>query len=332
LRQDTIDVQWLGTTQGLEGRLVTEHGFPLQTISVSGLRGKSFIALLRAPYQLIKAFYQAIRIIRQLKPDVILGMGGFVSGPGGLAAWVLRRPLIVHEQNAKAGLTNKLLTRFATRVLEAFPGSFASNHPVITVGNPVRDSLEAMVAPSERFHPHDRLHLLVVGGSLGAKALNELVPEALALLPPSIRPRVIHQTGEKQLEATKARYAQYAVEAEVVPFIRDMTASYSFADVVLCRAGALTVSELCTVGLGAIFIPFPHAVDDHQTANANFMVSHGAALCMQQKDVTPDSLAKTLQGFINAPEQCLQMAMKAYALRQTQVASQIVTICEESVN
>lgn len=336
LSQHNVQVEWLGTSQGLESRLVNEHGLPLHLISVTGLRGKGFKKLLSAPWQLCVALIQAIRLIRRLKPDVVIGMGGFVSGPGGLAAWLLGLPVLVHEQNAKAGLTNKLLAVFAKRVLQAFPKAFPPHQKVITVGNPVRVSLETLPKPRVRFQQHDpnRLQLLVLGGSLGAQALNELLPRTLASLLPNERPLVWHQTGEKHAAATEALYAQNGIEAKIAPFIDDMAEAYAYADVVLCRAGALTVSELCSVGLGAIFIPFPHAVDDHQTANAEFMVRHGAAICVQQRDATSERLVSVLRE-LSTPgckSRCIELAENAYALRHTQVASQIATICQEILN
>lgn len=332
LRERQIDVQWLGTKTGLEARLVSEHGFPLSLITVSGLRGKGVKAMLRAPFQLCAALYQSIRLIRRLKPDVVVGMGGFVSGPGGFAAWLLGYPVLVHEQNAKAGLTNKLLAVFARRVLQAFPDAFPVHRKVMTIGNPVRRTLESLPSPDLRSRQHDRLHLLVLGGSLGAQAINELLPKALATLPPERRPVVLHQAGEKHFEATKALYAESGVDATVKPFLNDMAKAYAFADVVLCRAGALTVSELCSVGLGAIFIPFPHAVDDHQTANANFMVKEEAAICIQQSAATTERLANELKRFIDQPDESRKMAKKAYALRHIGVASQIADICKEVLN
>lgn len=332
LNEEKVDIHWLGTPYGLEARLVNDHGLPLHCINIKGLRGKGFFSWLKAPFNLSVALIQSLRLIHRLKPDVILGMGGFVTGPGGFAAWLLGYPVLVHEQNAKAGLTNKILAYFAKRVLEAFPHSFPPNCKVMTVGNPVRKKLESLPPPEQRFAKNQRLQLLVLGGSLGAKALNEIVPEALALLPIDKRPIVKHQTGEKHLSATKAIYEKLKVDAEIIPFIEEMAEAYCFADVVLCRAGALTVSELCSVGLGAIFVPFPHAVDDHQTANANFMTEKGAALCIQQSSLTKEKLAQEILRLIETPNECLAMAKKAYLLRQTKVASQIATLCKEVLN
>lgn len=332
LRQEGVEVHWLGTEKGLESRLVGEQGFPLHVITVSGVRGKGVLALLRAPLQLGKALFQSLRLIRRLQPDVVVGMGGFASGPGGLAAWLLGYPLIVHEQNAKAGFTNKLLAVFAKRVLQAFPNAFPPHRKLRTVGNPVRASLETLAPPNERFVMRERLHLLVLGGSLGAKAINELVPAALALLKVAERPVVIHQTGESHWQATQVFYTQAGIhDATVVPFLTNMAEAYAFADVVLCRAGALTVSELCSVGLGALFIPYPHAVDDHQTANADFMVKGGAAICIQQAALTAERLAAEIKVFVTRRALCLEMANKAYVLRHAGVASEMASICQEVV-
>lgn len=329
-REHGVDVHWLGTSQGLEARVVPEADIQLHQIAISGLRGKGIKPLLLAPFRISRAVWQAWKVIRDVQPDVVIGMGGFVSGPGGVAAWLSRRPLIIHEQNARAGLTNKLLSRLARRVLQGFPGAFADNKNVVTVGNPVRIEIENLPSPAERAEAgHKPLRLLVLGGSLGAKALNEMLPRTLALMKDDVRPQVWHQTGDKHFEETKNLYESMGIKANLVPFVKDMAEVYSWADMVICRAGALTVAELCAAGLGAVFVPFPHAVDDHQTANADFMVKQHAALCVQQKDLTQERLADIVEQFALSPLKRLEMAQAAYALRQVHVTEKIFVICEE---
>lgn len=333
LREQGVDVHWLGTTQGLESQLVPPAGFPIHYVSIYGLRGKGYKQLLTAPLKISSAIRQSQNIIQQIDPDVVLGMGGFVSGPGGIASWLMRRPLIVHEQNAKAGMTNKILSYFAKKVLEGFPTSFKYQTKVVTVGNPVRVEIETLPGPKERFDPNrSAFRLLVLGGSLGAQALNELVPRAIAQLPVSLRPAIWHQTGQKHFDKTKKVYGSLDLPVHLSPFIDDMREAYSWADMVICRAGALTVAELCAVGLGAIFVPFPYAVDDHQTANANFMVKKGAAICIQQSALTEEGLAKALSEFAKKPAKRLEMACAAYQLRNVRVSEKIFGILLEVMN
>lgn len=330
LTQKNVEVHWLGTQQGIEARLVPAARYPLHTIKVGGLRGKGLKAKLLAPIKVIAATWQAGRVIRQIRPDVVIGMGGFASGPGGLASWLMRCPLVVHEQNARAGLTNKVLARFAKKVLEGFPGAFPVSDKVIPVGNPVRAEIEAISSPRERFKHHNAsLRLLVLGGSLGAQGINQVVPFALTLLSKDERPEVIHQAGEKHAEEVKAQYQAMGLTATVKPFIEDMAEAYGWADIVLCRAGALTVAELSAAGLGAIFVPFPYAADDHQTANAQWMVKHNAALCIQQKDLSANWLADQLKVLSQSPGKRLDMADQAYQLRKLHVAEKIFGILAE---
>jgi UDP-N-acetylglucosamine--N-acetylmuramyl-(pentapeptide) pyrophosphoryl-undecaprenol N-acetylglucosamine transferase len=328
-KKQNIDVQWLGTTKGMESKLIPENNIPFHSITIQGLRGKGFLPLLLAPFKIIKAIYQAKRIMNQVKPNVVIGFGGFASGPGGVAAWMSRHPLIIHEQNAKAGLTNIILSRLAKRVLEGFPDTFLSQPKVVPTGNPIREEIENNLPPNARLQNSSKLKLLVLGGSLGAKALNEVVPKALALLPENERPDVWHQTGEKHYTDTKNLYDQFHIPADLFPFIHDMARSYSWADMVLCRAGALTVTELCTVGVGAILVPYPYAVDDHQTANANYMVKNGAAICIQQSQLTENDLAQLIKQFAQSPDQRLTMANAAYQLRKVNVVNKIFEICKE---
>lgn len=330
LRQQNVEVHWLGTQQGLESRLVPEANIPLHFVAIGGLRGKGIKTLLSAPMRISTAIKQSLSIIKKVNPDVVIGMGGFVSGPGGIAAWLSRRPLIIHEQNAKAGMTNKLLALFSKRVLAGFPDAFKSTRKVIAIGNPVREEILALPAPKSHA-PDRRFRLLVLGGSLGAQAINDLVPRALAKLTREERPEVWHQTGDK-LEKTQQIYADLGVEANLTPFIKDMANAYAWPDMVLCRAGALTVAELCAAGLGAIFIPYPFAVDDHQTANAEFMVKHHAAICRQQAELTEDKLADIMRQFAQSSEKRLVMGQAAYALRKTDVAQQFYKIICEVVS
>jgi UDP-N-acetylglucosamine--N-acetylmuramyl-(pentapeptide) pyrophosphoryl-undecaprenol N-acetylglucosamine transferase len=335
LRDHGVDVHWLGTSNGLESRLVPEANFPLHLITISGLRGKGIKPLLMAPIKVSKAVVQSMRVLKEVGPDVVIGLGGFVSGPGGMASWLMRRPLIIHEQNAKAGFTNKMLVRFAKKVLEGFPSAFKPQPKVVVVGNPVRSDIEHLPPPQERLHPsRSPFRLLVLGGSLGAQALNDVVPKALARLNPDERPDVFHQTGDKLFEAAKKSYESYesiGIKVILVPFVKDMGKVYAWADIVLCRAGALTVAELCTVGLGAIFVPYPHAVDDHQTANANFMVQGSAALCIQQIELTESRLADIIRQFSQSPEKRLAMAKAAYQLRRVNVTEKIFDILSEVI-
>lgn len=330
LQEQGIEVHWLGTRKGLEARLVPEAGFPIHFISISGLRGKGKKDLLLAPFRLAWSIVQSARIIRGLRPDVVLGMGGFVSGPGGISSWLLGRPLVIHEQNAKAGLTNKWLARIAAKVLEGFPDTFSQRKKIITTGNPVRKEIACLPLPQARFESREKpLRLLIVGGSLGAAAINDLVPRTLAKLPEQYRFDVHHQTGEKHFESALQAYKAAGVDAKVTPFITDMSKAYEWADVVLCRAGALTIAELCAVGLGAILVPYPHAVDDHQTANANYLVKNHAALLIQQSALTEDGLASILKQLADSPAQRTAMAEAAYELRQIDATHKVLEICGE---
>ncbi|MGH8561955.1 MAG: undecaprenyldiphospho-muramoylpentapeptide beta-N-acetylglucosaminyltransferase, partial [Nevskiales bacterium] len=275
LRELGHRVVWMGTQAGLEARVVPAHGLPIEWITIAGVRGKGLLTLLLAPLELLRALLQAIGILRRYRPQVVIGLGGFVAGPGGFAAWLLGRPLIIHEQNAIAGLTNRLLARLARRVLEAFPDTFPVSGKRLTVGNPVRPEIAALPPPEQRLAGRSgAVRMLVLGGSLGALALNRGVPQALALLPPELRPDVRHQAGRTLDEANKA-YAAAGLDIQPEAFIEDMAAAYAWADLLVCRAGALTVAELAAAGLPALLIPFPHAVDDHQSANAHYLVSAG---------------------------------------------------------
>jgi UDP-N-acetylglucosamine--N-acetylmuramyl-(pentapeptide) pyrophosphoryl-undecaprenol N-acetylglucosamine transferase len=299
LRRRGYDIVWLGTRRGIEARLVPAEGIPVEWLSVSGLRGKGAATLLAAPFRLALALVQALRAVRRHRPSVVLGAGGFASGPGGVAAWLLRRPLVVHEQNAVAGLTNRLLARLADRVLEGFPGSFGRGVQAVHVGNPVRPEIAAVAPPERRYAAREgRVRLLVFGGSQGAARLNAVVPAALAELPESLRPEVLHQTGANGHAETVAAYRSRGIEADVRPFIDDMAGAYGWADVAVCRAGALTVAELAAAGVPALLVPFPAAVDDHQTRNAESAVRAGAAELVPEAGLTPLTLAARLRALL----------------------------------
>ncbi len=327
------EVFWLGSAGGMEERLIGETDIPLAVIQVSGLRGKGKLALLMAPFRLMRALGQAFTEVRRIKPDCVVGMGGFVTGPGGIAAWLTKTPLVIHEQNAIAGMTNRWLTRFATTVLEAFPGSFGQDVITRSTGNPVRQDLAALSDPDERFAGRSgALRLLVVGGSLGAQAFNETVPSALAKIAEGQRPVVRHQCGERHAAAAKQAYETAGVEASVEPFIKDMAEAYGWADLVVCRAGALTVSELCVAGVGAILVPFPHAVDDHQTHNAERMVKAGGAILIQQPNLNPDGLAEMLSELAKDRARILNMAQAAKSLARPDATERVVNYCLEAAH
>jgi UDP-N-acetylglucosamine--N-acetylmuramyl-(pentapeptide) pyrophosphoryl-undecaprenol N-acetylglucosamine transferase len=286
-------VVWLGTRRGIEARLVPAAGIDMEWVRVAGLRGKGAVSWLQAPLRLAQALGDSLRAVRRTRPDVVLGLGGFVSGPGGLAARLLGRPLVIHEQNAVAGFTNRVLAHLARTVAEAFPGAFGSSLGAIAIGNPVRREIEAVGAAPSAVQ-HVPRHLLVFGGSQGAAAINRVVPAALALLPPDARPTVLHQTGRDRRDAVAAAYAALGVDADVREFIDDMAEAYRWADLAVTRSGALTVAELAAVGMPALLVPFPAAVDDHQTANARFLTRNGAALLLPEVSLTPELLAAEL--------------------------------------
>ncbi|QIK38380.1 undecaprenyldiphospho-muramoylpentapeptide beta-N-acetylglucosaminyltransferase [Caldichromatium japonicum] len=330
LRQAGAEVFWVGTRAGMEARLVPEQGLAIEWIGIEGVRGKGAGAWLKAPMRLGRAVGQAHAILRQQQPGAVLGMGGFVSAPGGLAAQLLGIPLLIHEQNSIPGLANRLLAHIADRVFESFPGSFPSRRGAILSGNPVRQAIIELPPPEERMQGRTGpAHLLVLGGSLGAQALNRTLPQALALLDPAKRPLVLHQAGERLLAEAQAAYQAAGLTAEVVPFIRDMAAAYAWADLVVCRAGALTVSELAAAGLGAILVPYPYAVDDHQRANARYLAEAGAARLIIQQELTPEHLAATLRPLLADRAACLSLAQAAHRLARPQAAAEIASACLE---
>ncbi len=326
-----VEVSWLGTRQGLEAELVPAAGFPIDYIAVSGLRGKGAVGWLLAPLRLLRALGQALRILRQRRPAAVLGMGGFVTGPGGVGARLLRLPLVIHEQNAVAGLTNRLLAPLASQVLEAFPGSVGTRGARVT-GNPVRAEIASLPVPEERAAGRAaRLRVLVLGGSLGAAALNETVPAAIARLPEALRPQVRHQAGKRNIDQARTAYARAAVEAEVMPFLDDMAEAYGWADLVICRAGALTIGELAAAGLPALLVPFPFAVDDHQTRNAAFLSTAGAAELLPQQRLDAEQLAERLTGYAEDAARgrlrLLEMAGRARALARPEATASVADAC-----
>jgi UDP-N-acetylglucosamine--N-acetylmuramyl-(pentapeptide) pyrophosphoryl-undecaprenol N-acetylglucosamine transferase len=327
LRDRDITVTWLGTRRGIEAELVPENRFPIDYIDVEGLRGTGVVRLLKAPILLVRALWQAMGVIRKERPDAVLGLGGFASGPGGVAARLLGLPLVIHEQNAIAGTTNKLLAKIASRMLTAFPGALPRGE---WVGNPVRKEIVALPAPQQRIAQSGRpLRLLVLGGSLGALAINQQVPAALAMLEEAQRPEVRHQCGRKHSAETENAYKEAAVEASVEPFITDMAEAYGWADMVVCRAGALTISELAAAGVGALLIPYPHAIDDHQTRNAEWLVKQDAAALIQQTDLTTEKLASLLNEWLGDRKKLQFMAVNARQLAKAGVAESVADICME---
>ncbi len=322
------DVVWLGTQRGLEARLVPQHGIEIEWITIAGVRGRGVWAWASAPFRLASAVVEALGALRRRRPSAVLGMGGFVAGPGGIAAWLTRRPLLVHEQNSVAGTTNRLLAPLATRVFEAFPGSFPRRVRAELVGNPVRRSLTPEQPPRQRLlaRAAARRRVLVIGGSQGARILNATVPTALAELPEALRPDVWHQAGRGLAEA-RAAYAAAGVEGRVDEFIDDMAAAYQWADLVVARAGALTVAELAMVGVGAILVPFKAAIDDHQTLNARHFVAGGAGLVIAEQDLTSSALANALTTSLADLERLATMAEAAQAQAKHAVAEQIADAC-----
>lgn len=323
-------IVWLGTRRGMEAKLLSNYSFHMVWINFAGLRGKGLSRWFKLPAALTLSLLQSARAIFRYRPDVVLGMGGFTAFPGGLAAWLLRRPLALHEQNSVAGLTNKVLARFAQKILTGFPGVLDSRK-TLWVGNPVRSEITQLPPPAQRFvRRQGALSLLVVGGSLGAQALNDAVPKALALLPASERPRVIHQAGQNQIDMLIENYRIAGVTAESKAFIDDMCSAYSACDLIICRAGALTVAEITAAGVASILVPFPYAVDDHQTFNARFLSDHGAAILLPQKELLPEKLAALLKTMTR--ETLLAMAEKARSLAKPdatrETAEQCISLAE----
>lgn len=332
LRARGVEVTWLGSRRGLEADVVPKAGYPIDYINVSGLRGKGALSWIFAPVKLLMALIQGWAIMNRRHPSAVLGMGGFVTGPGGLAAWLTRRPLLIHEQNACAGLTNRLLVPFARRVMEAFPGSIKNKKNVLHTGNPLRSNFVNQDITGSEYPKNDDekegpLRLLVVGGSLGATRLNEVVPAALAKLSKESRPEVWHQAGKRNIESAQAAYKSEGIEARVVPFIPDMVEAYKWADLVLCRSGAMTVAELAAVGVASILVPFPYAVDDHQTANARYLTDNEAAVLLPQTQLTPERLCELIKEA--TPETLRKMAQAARRLALMNATRDVVDQCLE---
>ncbi len=325
MRERGWRVVWLGNPQGMEARLVPQRGFEMVGVKFGALRGKGILRKLLLPFNLLRGFWQAQKAIRQVQPNVVLGLGGYITFPGGMMAALLGKPLVVHEQNSVVGLANRVLAGVADRIATGFPEVLAKG---TWVGNPVRSEIAKMAPPAERFAGRTgALHLLVIGGSLGAQALNEMVPQAMALLGENELPQIVHQAGEKHIEALKANYAAVGVPAHCVSFIEDMAGAYEWADLVICRAGALTVAELAAAGVASILVPFPHAVDDHQTGNARFLVNVGGAFLLPQGELTPDAIA-LIRNYSRG--QLLEMAEKARSLAKPDATEEVANICAES--
>jgi UDP-N-acetylglucosamine--N-acetylmuramyl-(pentapeptide) pyrophosphoryl-undecaprenol N-acetylglucosamine transferase len=329
LRQRDVPVIWLGSKGGMENRLVPAAGFHLVALSVKGLRGKGVLALAFAPFKLLWSVTQALAALLRYRPQAVLGLGGFASGPGGLAAWLLRRPLYIHEQNAIPGMTNRWLSRLSRGVMEAFPGSFrhiSTHAPVLHVGNPVRESIVRIADASVRLVGRSGpIRIFVMGGSLGALKLNEVVPQAVSGLAAEVK--VWHQTGERHLDTTHSHYAEAGVDARIDAFIDDMAEAYAWADLVVARAGALTVSELIQVGVAAILVPYPHAVDDHQTANADVLVNTGAAVLMADKELATSTLQHMLANLTADRSTLMEMSCAAAGLKRPEAAQVVAEIC-----
>lgn len=323
LRRRGHKVVWLGSEGAMETQIVPKHNIPLETLAIKGVRGNGLKRKLELPFTLMKTVAAAKDVICRHQINCVIGFGGFVTFPGGVAAKLMNVPLVIHEQNAVAGLANKTLSRWARRVLYAFPKAFDNGDGL--VGNPVRADIAALPAPAERFADREgRLKVLVMGGSLGADVLNQTMPQALALLPENERPQIYHQSGRNKLGNLQAEYEKLGVQAECVEFIDDMVSAYRDADLVVCRSGALTIAELTAAGVGALLVPYPHAVDDHQTANARFMVHAEAGLLLPQSQLTAEKLAEVLGGLNR--ERCLQWAQNARTLALPHSADEVAEI------
>ena len=332
LQQQGIDVSWLATPSGMENRLLQNHNIPIYQIDIQGVRGNGLMRKALAPFKILKATWAAMKYMKQLNVDAVAGFGGYVAGPGGLAARALGIPILIHEQNAVAGFTNTQLSRVAQTVCEAFPNTFPKQDKVVSTGNPVRKEITEILSPSWRYQEREKaglpLRILIVGGSLGAQALNERVPEALKQL--NVALDVYHQCGQKNQDSTQARYANAPEQltVQVQPFIEDMAKAYADADLIICRAGALTVTEIATAGVAAIFVPLPSAVDDHQTANAKFLANAAAAKICPQATLTPESLTAVLAPLMNR-QVLSEMAVKARQHAQPDATQHVVRLIQE---
>ncbi len=324
LRDAGWRVVWLGNPEGMEAKLVPQHGFEMVWVKFSALRGKGLLRKLLLPLNLLRGFWQGWKAIRQVKPNVVLGMGGYITFPGGMMAALTGVPLVLHEQNSVAGLANKVLAGVADRIVTGFPNVLKKGD---WVGNPVRPEIAGIAPPAERFAERSgALRVLVIGGSLGAQALNEMVPKGMSLLAESELPQIVHQAGEKHIDALKANYAAVGVQAHCVSFIEDMAGAYAWADLVICRAGALTIAELAAAGVASILVPFPHAVDDHQTGNAKFLVSVGGAFLLPQTELTPEAIA-LIRNYSRG--QLLEMAEKARSMAKPDATEAVTQLCTD---
>jgi UDP-N-acetylglucosamine--N-acetylmuramyl-(pentapeptide) pyrophosphoryl-undecaprenol N-acetylglucosamine transferase len=330
LKQRGVDIDWIGTARGIEARLVPEAGYVLSEIKVQGLRGNGALGWLLAPFRVLKAVWEAAVVIRDKKPDVVVGLGGFASGPGGVAAWLMGKPLVIHEQNAIPGLTNKVLSKLAKKVLTGFPSVFNDSVKTEWVGNPVRTDIEDLAMPHLRQNEaQTNLNLLILGGSLGARSLNTHIPAALGMIEDRLRPTVRHQCGTRHLTDCRDAYDQTGVKAEVTDFIADMAQAYAWADLVICRAGALTVAELAAAGVASILVPYPHAVDDHQTYNAALLVRAGGAELMADNELSVTALAEKIKYFAQNKDTLLSMASAARQVAKIGTAKHVADICME---
>jgi len=329
LRARSRSVVWLGTRRGLEARVVPPQGIDVEWITIVGVRGRGVLAWLAAPFRIARALGQALGALHRRRPAAVLGMGGFVAGPGGFAAWLTRRPLLLHEQNAVAGTTNRLLAPLATRIFAAFPGSFPGRRDEEVIGNPVRATIAATDSPRARLRArgHERRRLLVVGGSLGARILNQTLPRALAEVPAAIRPEVWHQAGRNGVDEARKAYADAGVEARVEAFIDDVASAYRWADLVVARAGGITLAELAIVGVGAILVPFRAAIDDHQTRNAEHFTGAGAGLVIAEQELTPSALARALSSCLGDFERLVGFAEAARAQARADAAERLAAAC-----
>ena len=327
LRDQGFEVHWLGTRRGIEAELVPDAGFPIHYIDIQGVRGKGKLDLLKAPVRILRALLQSLKLLDRLKPICVLGAGGYVTGPGGLAARIKRIPLVIHEQNAVVGTANRLLARWAARCCEGFPGSFANPAKRLSTGNPVREDI--FQTPELSWDGGRRPRLLILGGSLGAAPLNRLLPLGLALVDHDKRPEIVHQCGKQHVEDTREAYQMAGVAAIVEPFIADMAGAYEWADLVVCRAGALTVCELAAAGRPSLLVPLPHAIDDHQSANARFLADRGAAELLPQASLTPELLAQRLNFLFSQPEKLQQMAELARKQATPNATADVVRACLE---
>lgn len=326
LKNKGWQIVWLATTGGMENRLIADKPYLVSSITMRGVRGNGLKRWVFLPVQLFTACVQSFKALRKHRPDVVLGMGGFAAFPGGLMAWLMRKPVVIHEQNSVAGLSNRVMATFARSILAAFPSAFGAKS--LVVGNPIRPEIIAIPDPVQRFSERNgNLRVLVIGGSLGAHVLNEAVPLALALIPGEQRPLVVHQAGTKHLQTLQQQYASAGVKAELHAFIEDMAAMYQWCDLVVCRAGALTVSELAAAGVASVLVPLPHAVDDHQTGNARYLADADAALLLPQSELSAQKLAAIIHHFTRP--RLLEMACNARRLAKPGATADVARICEE---